>query len=115
MLDGEDSVRVEVLAVGIEDVCRQTLVTGSGRNHVQVRRSPGVPARGFQHLADRAVTRDGVRRWANTYERVAAIGLRPEPPSQMALRSGGVLDCVELVTTVLPHIQLGLCDRRAIT
>ena len=94
MLDREDSIRVEVFAVSIENVRRQALVTGSSHDHVEVRGSPGVPARGFQHLAHRAIARDGVGRWANTHERVAAINSRPEPTSQMTLRSGGVLDCV---------------------
>lgn len=104
MLDRKDSVGVEVLAVGIENVRRQALVSGSAHNHMEVRRSPGVPAGGFQHLTDRAVAWDGVGRWANAHEGVVAVCSRFESTSQVACGRGRVLDGIKVIGAVLPDV-----------
>src|SRR5580704_14674329 len=55
LLDGEDRVRVDVLAAGHEDVRGQVAVAGRGDDEVDVRRAERVPPGRGEQLPDRAI------------------------------------------------------------
>jgi len=110
----EHRVGIEVGACGVEHVCRQRLVPGSGDDHVDVGGPPRIAAAGGEHRADRAVMRDRVGDGADAEERVAPVRARAEPSAQVFLRRSIVLHAVQLVRVVLPDIDLRVRERRPV-
>ena len=113
-LDREHGVGVEILARGVEHVGRQRPVAGRPHDHVDVRRAPRVPTGGGQHRADRPVVRNRVGHGAHADECITTFGIGVEPAAQVIFRRLWRLDRVEHVLAVLPHVDLGAGDRRAV-
>jgi hypothetical protein len=104
LFDGEHAVVLEVLGLGVEDLCRDRLVAGrldlgeleralyhektwvkKTYNQVDVRRAPGVAVHQVQQLAGRTIVGHRVRRRPQAVEAVAAVGVRHKLATQVML------------------------------
>src|SRR6266542_3815160 len=112
--DREHGVRVQVLAGRVKDVGLQALEAWRGDNHVDVRRPPRVALRGFEHRANRAIVRNGVGDRPHAHKGIRSIRAGKETPAQVVLVALGLLDRVQAIGVVLPHVQLGAGDRPAL-
>src|SRR6266536_3813963 len=72
LLDPEDSVAVEVVALAVEDVRDHRQVSVRAHDRVDVRRTPWVPAGCCSQFPDGAVVGDGVRNRVSRSARTAA-------------------------------------------
>ena len=83
-------------------------------DHVDVGRTPRVAAGRIEHRADGTVSGDRVRNRADGDERVGAVGPGDEASAEVILGRLGTLHRIETVIAVLPHVELGGCDRLAV-
>ena len=68
---------------------------------------------GVEHLPDRAVVGNRVRRRPYCDERVRAVVAAAEPAAQMILGALRTLDRIQAVSSVLPDVELGARHRGA--